>query len=346
MAGGYSMTSAEMLETMAESALASHQRISVVGRQQRSGPVLHDFVWRSGNEAPAIEPMPDDLLVTAGAGVTLSFLNQALASFRQWVPYEAPDGIDDTLGAVLGMGLDCPWRAGWGPLADRVVAMKVWTPAFGLLDLGAKVVKNVAGFNLHRLFLGSRAKFGIILEATLKVSPLPPERSQWLWTESLAKVPQLLERLAQPGKQWAQILGWGTPENYQVLAEWHGYAAMVNYLRETLGTVNVISDHGLPRTSHDSPAVTGAVPRSRLVTWAQQAGPQLLLEWQTGWFWLPVASAETSRWIAAVRKLDGIAIATRGVEYSMMPGEPTARTIIARLKSHFDPLAVLGGGDD
>ncbi len=340
------MTSAETLEAMAHSALKSHQRISVVGRQQRSEPVLHDFVWRSDNWSPAVEPMADDLLVTAGAGITLSSLNQALAPFRQWIPYQVPDGIDDTLGAILGMGLDCAWRAGWGPFADRVVAMKVWTPAFGVLDLGAKVVKNVAGFNLHRLFLGSRTRFGIILEATLKVSPLPHAQSAWLWTRPLSEVPQWLERLSQPGKLWAQILGWGTPEDYQILAEWQGYSAMVGYLKETLGTADLIADHGKLGMSPDTPAVTGAVPRSRLAAWAQQAGPELLLEWQTGWFWLPVASTEAARWISEVRKMGGVAMPTRGDGFPTMQAEKTTQEIIARLKSHFDPFTVLGGDDD
>ncbi len=335
------MTSTEALEDLAREASARRRPLLARGNQRRSESDLHGVIWRSIWGESQVKPMAEDLLVTASAGVTVTHLNAVLQPYGQWLPYQSPDGIDDTLGAVLGMGLDSIWRAGYGSLPDRVVALKVWTPALGTFDLGAKVVKNVAGFNLLRLFLGSRATFGIVLEATLKVSPIPRAQARWVWTQTLDQMPQTLERLLRPGKSWAYVLGQGTPENYTVWAEWHGYPAMVEQLAHSLGPMTT----DLPSTAVGT-AITGAIPRSHLPQWAREAGTRMLLEWQTGWFWLPVAAGQEDAWIAKVRALGGIAVATHGDRMHMKGVDASTSALVSRLKAQLDPQGILGAWDE
>jgi D-lactate dehydrogenase (cytochrome) len=115
---------------------------------------------------------PDDLTVGVGAGMTLGELRALLATNGQQLPLEVGDD-DVTLGSLVATGADGPRRLGYGTLRDWTIALTVVEPDGTVVRLGAQVVKNVTGYDLVKLYVGSRGTLGVIATVSLKVFPMP-----------------------------------------------------------------------------------------------------------------------------------------------------------------------------
>lgn len=115
---------------------------------------------------------PENLTVEVGAGTSAASLNEELGAHRQWFPVGLLDGDDDSLGGIVSAGLMGGFH-GYGPMRDRVLGLTVVTPGFGVVRLGAGVVKSVAGYNMPRLYWGSRGAFGVITSLILRLAPTP-----------------------------------------------------------------------------------------------------------------------------------------------------------------------------
>ena len=123
--------------------------------------------------AELIEHVPEDMTATVQAGMALAELQSRLAKAGQWLPVDPPDAETVTIGELLANDLNGPRRFGCGTIRDWVIGLAVVLPNGRLIRNGGKVVKNVAGFDLCRLFVGSRNELGIIVEASFKLLPLP-----------------------------------------------------------------------------------------------------------------------------------------------------------------------------
>jgi glycolate oxidase FAD binding subunit len=122
-----------------------------------------------------IEHEPGDLTVTAQAGVTLADLQTALRGRGQWLSLDPPDAERATLGGVLAANASGPRRHLYGTARDLLIGVTVVTADSSLVRGGGRVVKNVAGYDLPKLFIGSHGTLGVIVEATLKLRPVPDE---------------------------------------------------------------------------------------------------------------------------------------------------------------------------
>lgn len=120
-----------------------------------------------------IEHEPADLIASAEAGVTLSEFNAELGKRGQWLPIDPPDDGRVTLGGVVATGLSGAQRIGYGAPRGFVIGMKVVLADGTLIKAGGRVVKNVAGYDLCKLFTGSYGTLGLITELTFKLRPLP-----------------------------------------------------------------------------------------------------------------------------------------------------------------------------
>ncbi len=116
---------------------------------------------------------PADLTVTAAAGTTLGELAAAVAEHDQWAPFDPPHGPKRTLGALVATGEGGPLSAGYGAPRDHVLGVTLVTGAGTVLKLGGRVMKNVAGFDLVRLVVGSRGSLGVVVSACIRVFPRP-----------------------------------------------------------------------------------------------------------------------------------------------------------------------------
>jgi FAD/FMN-containing dehydrogenase len=119
------------------------------------------------------EHEPADLVAFTEAGVTLKNFNGHLSGKRQWLPLDPPDDGSATIGGVVATGLGGAQQFGYGPPRRHVIGMKLVLADGSLVKAGSRVVKNVAGYDLCKLFTGSYGTLGIIVEINFKLRPLP-----------------------------------------------------------------------------------------------------------------------------------------------------------------------------
>ncbi|MGH7355477.1 MAG: FAD-binding oxidoreductase, partial [Candidatus Rokuibacteriota bacterium] len=120
-----------------------------------------------------LEHEPGDLTATAEAGMTVGALQSALATRGQWVSLDPGDGDRATLGGVLAANASGPRRHLYGTARDLLIGLTAVAADGSVVRGGGKVVKNVAGYDLPKLFVGSWGTLGVIVEATVKLRPRP-----------------------------------------------------------------------------------------------------------------------------------------------------------------------------
>ncbi len=142
-------------------------------------PHLH---LSSGRMADILDYEPADLTIRAGAGVTLEALDRILAPEGQWLPLDPPGGDGVSLGGVAAEGVAGPLSAAFGRPRDQLLGLTLIDGRGRILELGGRVVKNVAGFDLVRLSCGSRGTLGMISQLSLRLYPRPGADRTLLWT--------------------------------------------------------------------------------------------------------------------------------------------------------------------
>jgi glycolate oxidase FAD binding subunit len=118
-----------------------------------------------------LEYTPEDMTVLAAAGMRLSELQTHLGRHQQWLPLDPPG--DPTIHDLLAGDRSGPRRYGYGTVRDYVIGLAAVLADGRLIHGGGRVVKNVAGYDLPKLFIGSHAELGIIVEVNFKVRPVP-----------------------------------------------------------------------------------------------------------------------------------------------------------------------------
>ena len=117
---------------------------------------------------------PAEYTFTALAGTPLRTVAEELARHGQYLPFDPPFGeAGATLGGTIATGLSGPGRQRYGGVRDFILGLRLVTGAGELVQGGGKVVKNAAGFDLPKLFVGSLGRFGVMAEVTFKVFPEP-----------------------------------------------------------------------------------------------------------------------------------------------------------------------------
>ncbi|HUQ38721.1 MAG TPA: FAD-binding protein [Acidimicrobiales bacterium] len=131
--------------------------------------------------APAgiVSYQPEEMIVRCGAGTTVAEVDDALAGRGQMTPLDPAHPTQATVGGVLAVGRSGLRRLRWGPVRDLVLEARYVSAEGRLVKAGAPVVKNVTGFDLCRLLVGSLGTLGLIGEVVLRVLPRPAT-AQWL----------------------------------------------------------------------------------------------------------------------------------------------------------------------
>lgn len=129
------------------------------------------------NEVNRFEPA--DLTVSVGPGVELGDFQRFLQPHRLWLPLDPPGGGRASLGGTVAANASGPLRLKYGAPRDSVLGMRIATADGKIIKTGGQVVKNVAGYDLSRLLIGSHGTLGVIVEISLKLFPLPAGRSTW-----------------------------------------------------------------------------------------------------------------------------------------------------------------------
>jgi glycolate oxidase FAD binding subunit len=116
-----------------------------------------------------------DMTITVRAGLTIAGLQELLAGENQRLPVDVPAADRATVGGALASNTSGPRRLGFGTLRDYVLGLSVVNDGGQEIKAGGRVVKNVAGYDLGKLFVGSLGTLGIITQVTLRLKPHPEE---------------------------------------------------------------------------------------------------------------------------------------------------------------------------
>jgi glycolate oxidase FAD binding subunit len=136
-----------------------------------------------------------DMTVTVQAGITITRLQQLLASEKQRLPIDVPQADRATLGGSLATNTSGPRRYGFGTLRDFVIGISAVNDDGQEIKAGGRVVKNVAGYDLCKLYVGSLGTLGIITQVTLKLRPSPEEQALIIVAAAEDRLEQLLDQL-------------------------------------------------------------------------------------------------------------------------------------------------------
>ncbi len=142
-----------------------------------------------------VEYVPDDLTVTVEAGMTLGALQAELGAHGQHLPIDPSPDDSVSIGGMLATARSGAWRGHFPAARDLVLGIEAAQPSGALVKSGGRVVKNVTGYDLHRMHTGALGAFGVIVEATFKVAPLPVStRTMAARADSLADAARLAQR--------------------------------------------------------------------------------------------------------------------------------------------------------
>jgi glycolate oxidase FAD binding subunit len=261
---------------------------------------------------------------------------------QEW-PVDAPPGA--TVGGVIAAGVSSPRRLRVGHVRDTVVELELVTGDGRAIRSGARTVKNVTGYDIHRLVTGSLGTLGVVVQVALKVRPLPQARRTLVYAGDGGL--DLGRRLLAAAPQAAAVLA--ASDRVEVRLE--GWAAEVEELTSAARTVPaepyVVEEASFPvRPVDDAPVVVeAAVPPSAidrvvdgLRDWTALIG--------VGLVWLRLAASDEVT-LATIREravaAGGIAPVIRGPGGL---GEVTlpASEVHRRLKRSFDPSGILAPG--
>ncbi|HEX2299890.1 MAG TPA: FAD-binding oxidoreductase [Pseudonocardiaceae bacterium] len=120
-----------------------------------------------------------DLVVSAQAGLGLAELQATLAPHGQRLALDGGDGSGGTLGGTIATAAAGPLRYRFGSVRDLIIGITVVLADGTVAKAGGTVVKNVAGYDLAKLYTGSLGTLGVITEAVFRLHPLP-EASRWI----------------------------------------------------------------------------------------------------------------------------------------------------------------------
>lgn len=282
---------------------------------------------------------PAEMLAVVEAGMRVRDLQRSLANGGQEWPVDAPD--DATVGGVIAAGADPVRRLHAGLMRDTVVEMTAVTGDGRIVTSGARTVKNVTGYDVHRVLTGSLGTLAVITQVALKLRPLPKaaytlvsvDGGLELAARFLEAVPSAAAILAEPGRVILRLEGWpGEIEEQRAAA---GGAA----------TIAELGDDGFPEPAFPvAPIVAQAgvtpsrMPRlvEGLAAWRASMG--------VGTVWVPLRNEDELEELRfRVAGLGGIAPVVRGVG-GLGDAPIPAMDVHRRLKDAFDPAGILAPG--
>jgi glycolate oxidase FAD binding subunit len=132
-----------------------------------------DILLSMKNMSGILHHSVGDLMVTALPGTTVDMLQEALRREGQFLPIDPSWSKQSTLGGMVASNASGPKRALLGSARDHLIATRVALTDGTVIRTGAKVVKNVAGYDMNKLFVGSMGTIGVLTEVTFKIRPLP-----------------------------------------------------------------------------------------------------------------------------------------------------------------------------
>jgi glycolate oxidase FAD binding subunit len=346
------MDKLEVVQALHE-ATAERRRVLVVGGRthiDKGEPCEVDAeLWTTQLDG-LVAYDPAEMIAVVEAGMRVGELDRILAEGGQEWPCDAPSRA--TVGGVIAAAATSPRRLRVGPIRDTVIEMEVVTGDGRLVRSGARTVKSVTGYDLHKLLTGSLGTLGVIVQVALKVRPRPQARRSVRVAGGLEVGRRLLDAVPNPAAVLAM------PEVVEVRLEgWPEEVERQVEATDRVAPVTVVTEDGAFPSERpwEASAVVAeaAVPPSRLTELLSRPFPDLLgphlASWGAvlgvgiAWVGLSSSDGELDAIRARARALGGIAPVVKG------PGGlgndvPPGLDVHRRLKAAFDPAGVLAPG--
>lgn len=329
---------AEVADAM-RAATSSGTRVLVVGGRHHMDPEVarraDAELWTTGLDR-VVAHDPAEMLCVVEAGMRLGELRRLLAEGGQEWPVDEP--VDATVGGVIAADVPLPRQLRVGCLRDTVVEMVFVTGGGRRIRSGARTVKNVTGYDLHRLLTGSSGTLGVITQVALKVRPLPKTARTLVTREGgIELASRLLDAVPLPAAVVA--------EHDRVLLRLEGWPEEVDEQARLANEVAVLADAD-PAAWLEPPFPDASIVAQVAVVPSRLAGCveghdryRALLG--VGFAWIACDDADR---FASIREravsLGGIATALRGA-VTPEPIEVPFPQIQARLRAAFDPADIL-----
>jgi glycolate oxidase FAD binding subunit len=333
---------ADVVETVRH-ANATARRLLVVGGRRyldKGNPSEVDAELWTTQLDRLVAYEPAEMIAVVEAGMRVGELDRILAEGGQEWPSDAP--ADATVGGVIASGTSSPRRLKVGALRDTVLEAEVVTGDGRLVRSGARTVKNVTGYDLHKLVAGSLGTLAVIVQVALKLRPLPRARRTMRFDGDLGLADEFLGAvhgsaavLATPGAVDVRLEGW--PEEVEE------QTAMARRVQRPVATVDD-APFPLERPWEGFPTVADAAcPPSKLGEALTGDGWGALAGVGIAWLGLDGGERELDELRSRVHAVGGIAPIVRGAG-GLGDSPMAAPDVHRRLKAAFDPNGVLAPG--
>lgn len=205
-----------------------------------------------------LDYQPEDMTITCETGISIATLQETLVARGQYLALDPPLPELSTIGSMAAMNSTGFWQPSIGTPRDLIIGLRAVMTGGAIIRGGGKVVKNVAGYDLCKLFTGSRGTLGILTELTFKVHPLPEATATASWRmpdeacaariglklHLLRLAPSYIIASNEPEGKPRLIIGlqgtksrikWQAEEfNRLITSEEEGQLTSLNYLSETV----------------------------------------------------------------------------------------------------------------
>jgi glycolate oxidase FAD binding subunit len=328
------------------------------------GPLVGE-VFDTREHCGIVRYEPTELVVTVRCGTPLAELEAVLAERGQWLACEPPHfggaAVGASVGGMVAAGLAGPGRMAAGGVRDGLLGVELIDGRGELLRFGGEVMKNVAGYDVSRLFAGSLGTLGLLTEVSLKVLPRPPDTVTCVQAIDRAAALSTMNRLAGQGLPLTAS-AWCDGRLWLRLA---GARPAVDKALRAAGGEMLEADaaaalwQGLRDQTHPffAPALRGEAPLWRIALPATAADLALpgaqLIEWNGAQRWYVgdlapsgepgrAAGDALVRAAGAVTRFRSLPDSGRG---DALPARAAALAAIdARLKAAFDPAGIFCPG--
>ena len=159
--------------------LAAREKLAVIpsGARTKLGigmpPRRYDLALDMTRLDRVVAYDPGDLTLSVEAGIPLDRIAAELAAHRQFLPLAVPFADRATAGGTIASGVDSPLRQAYGTARDFVLGMEFVTGDGTAAKSGGRVVKNVSGYDLHKLMIGALGTLGVITRINFRTFPIP-----------------------------------------------------------------------------------------------------------------------------------------------------------------------------
>jgi glycolate oxidase FAD binding subunit len=160
------------------------------------GPIAAEILLETRRLAGVRSHSWQDLTATVAAGTTWAWMQRELAVHGQFVALDPLWRETATVGGIVATNDSGALRLKYGSLRDLIIGMTIVLADGTIAKSGGKVVKNVAGYDLHKLMTGAYGTLGVVAEVTFRLHPIPPETRTWtVSSESVAPVDELMMKV-------------------------------------------------------------------------------------------------------------------------------------------------------